>query len=870
MQHFVLESRSATATASASRLAAITVGLVLAASAGAFAQGAAPTQAERRTVTVGHYAAGSLKRFVLGAGYRDLWMTPVSAEVLDLTNEAGGLRPVRRVGGQQTRALALESRDGRSFTFRALVKDASHLLDFFDPQMQQSVVVKLLDDLMSAQHPASELVASGILDAAGIPSQHWRLVVLPDDPILAEFRGEFAGAVGMFGEYPQPAKGSQSGFMGASEIVDHLELYRRLEAGDAAVDAKALLRARLVDILMGDWDRHRKQWRWAKTPDSPLWAPIPEDRDQAFCRYEGYGLDRTRARDPRFQRFGPRYEHIGGLTFNGWDQDRRLLSGFEREDFVEAARQVAARVTDEAIEAAARRMPPEWYAVDGKRLVATLRARRDALPDAAEKYYRHLASRVDVYMTDRPERVVAARKPNGDMEVTVSVEDGGEPRTTFHRVFHASETEEVRFYTEGGDDEVAVTGGKRGPRVRMIGGPGADTLDAKGAGKAKLSDSEGKNHAIAAEYDDGDYRAPAPPKNAPWIPARDFTRETWLSPALSYNADVGLFLGYTLRQERYGFRRTPHASGHRLTGGYAFQQKGGHFEYAGDFRRENSRASLGLHAYASSVEVLRFYGFGNETEAAEDQKYYRVHANQYLLYPSFRLDLGAGGAIHVGPALKYTSNDQDRDEHVNTVNPYGVGGYGALGAHAVVSWDGRDNEVFPRRGVFAAVRGTWFAKAWDVDSDYGQVNGNVNGYLPLGPLTLAARAGGKKVFGTYPYMEAATLGQGGLDSGVLGAPENTLRGYRARRFAGDEAVYFNGDARLRLSGMNIGAPGSWGLNAFADTGRVWLDGESSDEWHSSVGGGLWFSWLTNRAAASIGVSHSKEDNLVYFVLGAGF
>jgi hemolysin activation/secretion protein len=200
-----------------------------------------------------------------------------------------------------------------------------------------------------------------------------------------------------------------------------------------------------------------------------------------------------------------------------------------------------------------------------------------------------------------------------------------------------------------------------------------------------------------------------------------------------------------------------------------------------------------------------------------------------------------------------------------------VGDYGALGAHAVVSWDARDNKVLPRRGVFAAARGTWFAQTWDVDSDFGQVNGNINGYLPLGgALTLAARAGGKKVFGTYPYMEAAALGQGGLDSGVLAAPENTLRGYRAGRFAGDEAVYFNGDMRLRISGMNIGAPGSWGLSAFADTGRVWLEGESSDTWHSSVGGGLWFSWLTNRAAASIGVSHSSEDNLVYFVLGSHF
>jgi hypothetical protein len=112
-------------------------------------------------------------------------------------------------------------------------------------------------------------------------------------------------------------------------------------------------------------------------------------------------------------------------------------------------------------------------------------------------------------------------------------------------VFHASETEEVRFYVLGGDDTIAVTGGDRGPRVRMIGGKGDDTLEATGAGKAKLSDSDGHNRAIAAALDDEPYHAPAPPTNAPWIPARDFTRETWLAPAFAYNADVGFFFGYS-------------------------------------------------------------------------------------------------------------------------------------------------------------------------------------------------------------------------------------------------------------------------------------------------------------------------------------
>ena len=145
----------------------------LAAVALAFLSSTLPATAEdtpaRRTVVAGSYEAGSLRRFFLGGDYRAAWATPVSVEVLDLAKEAGGLTPVRRVGGQQTKGLALTGADGRSYTFRGLEKDASHLLDVIDPELKDSVIAKLLNDQMAAQHPASELVARGILDAVGIP-----------------------------------------------------------------------------------------------------------------------------------------------------------------------------------------------------------------------------------------------------------------------------------------------------------------------------------------------------------------------------------------------------------------------------------------------------------------------------------------------------------------------------------------------------------------------------------------------------------------------------------------------------------------------------------------------------------------------------
>jgi hypothetical protein len=820
----------------------------------------------RKTVVAGDYLANGLHRFMLGSDYRKLWSTPVSVEVLDLGREAGGLKVVRRVGGQQTKGLALSGADGRSYTFRGLEKDASHLLDAVDPELRDSVLADLLNDQMAAQHPASELIARGILEAAGIPVPEWRLVVLPDDPALGQFRKEFAGAIGVLGVYPQGASGSVPGFAGATEIIGHKELYQRLEAGQGdSADTQALLRARLVDILMGDWDRHRKQWRWAKIPGRGAWVPIPEDRDQAFSRYEGVALDAARRRDPRFQDFGPEYAGIGGLTYNGSEQDRRLLVGFTEEDFVRTARELQGQITDAALEKAAHMMPPEWYAVDGARLVHDLRARRDALAAIAAEYHRHLARDVDVYMTNQPERVEARRLGNGDLDVTVRMagQEGAPPY--FHRVFKGNETSEVRFYALDGDDTVVVTGGGGGPHVRMIGGNGNDTLDASAGGGAELSDDAGQNRAVGAGLDDRAYTPPPPPKNAPWIPPRDWTRESWGVPWLAYNGDLGVFLGYGVYTQKYGFRQKPFAHSHQVRAGWSFAQGSGRADYFGEFHRTNRASYVGLAGYASGVEVLRFYGLGNETTAPEDQDFNKVNANQFLLYPSFNVPFSGKGLLTLGPALKYTRSDEGENQFINTVKPYGVGDFGELALHGVLSWDGRDNALFPRKGVLAAARATYFPATWDVVSDFGQVNGNVNAYLSAGHVvTLALRAGGKKLFGDYPYMEAASLGQGGLGAGTLGEPRDTLRGFRTRRFLGDASAYGNADLRLRVSRITLVLPGSWGLLGFADVGRVWLDGETSDTWHTGTGGGIWISLLRDRMAFSTGIAHSKEQNLFYF------
>ena len=59
-------------------------------------------------------------------------------------------------------------------------------------------------------------------------------------------------------------------------------------------DQDQVLRSRLFDIWIGDWDRHDDQWRWASFKDKngfTYYQPIPRDRDQIFFLVRWYVVE---------------------------------------------------------------------------------------------------------------------------------------------------------------------------------------------------------------------------------------------------------------------------------------------------------------------------------------------------------------------------------------------------------------------------------------------------------------------------------------------------------------------------------------------------------------------------------------------------
>jgi surface antigen Omp85-like protein len=842
----------------------------------AFIPVALPAQdyAPRESVTVvpgARYRASGLHRFFFGSRYRRLWTTPIRVPLLKLQEFAGGLKPTQRGGGMQTKSLRFSSPDGREYQFRSIDKDPTPVLP---PDLRETIARDILRDQISATHPGGALIVGPLLESAGVLHSNPIVVQMADDPGLGEFRADFAGVLGTIEERPrQLAEGAT--FAGASDIVGTADLFKKLDDDPTIrVDARAFLLARLVDVYVGDWDRHADQWRWALVDSGgpKRWLPIPRDRDQAFARYDGFLLSQARRVEPKLLNFSSHYDDMVGATWNGRDLDRRLLMELEKPAWDSVARLLKPRLTDAAITKAARAMPPEFYPLDGPRLEKALRGRRDHFDRMSDRYYRMLAHQAEVYGSDKADQAVVDRQA-GATVVTLSANG----KQYFRRSLPSDETQEVRIHLQGGGDQLRVQGeGSSSPLVRVVGGGGDDVFTVTRSGGVHLYDDRGTNRAEGAGINTKAWRwKPVPPawqKNADSapsnaLPPRDWGRKTTLWPSGTWAYDVGAVLGYGGHTDWFAFRRAPYSTRLSYRVEFATQKGSGRATLGIKRRFENSRAFYALETMASGIETLRWYGFGNETVQNGSVSFYRVNRNELAAELKLGRSFGRQHEISIGPLVRWSQTDLS--EKHNAVRfiaadaPYGTEEFGLVGLRAGIKIDGRDYPKFASKGAALSLQATGYPKMWDADEAIGRVEGEAS--LNLAPQgrwrpSLNLMAGGVKTWGKLPFFLAPTLG--GL---------HTLRGYRPDRFAGDAAVYGSADLRIPLTRIKLVVPGQQGIFGFVDGGRVYLRGEVSDKWHSSFGGGVWFTFLTRDQVIFAGAGKpTKDKEGTRFILGFGF
>ncbi len=801
------------------------------------------------------YRAGWLHRLLLGSHYRDLWATPLTVEVLDLATYAGGLTPTACGGRRQTKSVRLRGADGHEYVFRSVDKDPTLALP---PDLRRSFARELVQDQISSAHPGAPLVVAPLLEATGVLHATPTLYVLPDDPRFAALACVPAGTLGMIEVRPAAVSDEDPGFAGAADIASTQTLFNRLEHSSTdRVDARAFLAARLLDVYIGDWDRHQDQWRWARYDEGGLhwWRPIPRDRDQPFSRLDGLLIRLAGVYYPQLVGFDDEYPNLLRLTLTGDVLDRRLLVELERSVWDSTAAALQAQLADSVIDRAVGQLPAEYRGGSGAGLAQALRRRRDHLPDAAGQFYRLLAADVDVHATDDADTAVLDRRPDRSV---LRVSARGAPY--FVRAFDPQDTREIRLYLHGGDDRLVVRGTGGGPILRGVGGAGADELvDSARGGATRFYDDRGTNRFVRSRHtavDTRPYDAP-PPDTATLGRPRDWGAHTMPLTWVSFGSDIGLFVGGGFLRTGYGFRHAPYHTRLRFRAGYASGAATYRAELIEEIRDVPGRATTTIQLRASGLDVIRFYGFGNRTLDTGAATFYKVPQEQYRIAPTITWSLSAA-TVSLGIVMKSAESEPDATRLIGVLRPYGIGSFQQIGVTSGLLVDTRDRAAWAARGVLFAISGSAYPAALDVRRAFGNVSAQAATYLtvPHGP-TLALRAAGSRTFGPYPFHEAAFAG---------GAA--TMRGYVENRFAGDAALVANVELRGSVARFYALVPIEFGVFGLADAGRVFLSGETSRVWHGAAGGGLWFAFLNRVNTLTLAVARSPERTGFY--VRAGF
>lgn len=454
------------------------------------ASAATPASYSDSTITVAvgkHYGRSRLHTFFYGKHYRSAWTTPVEFRVLDMRTEKGGLRPTVQGGSRQTMNLRLEDPHGKEYVLRSVDKDPATALP---EKWQQSYAANIIRDATSATHPYAALVLPPMAKALGILHTEPELVYVPHDPILGQYLDTFGGMVALLEVRPSDDQSDEPS-LGASKKIKSTRsmLKDRFFENDSRIDARYFLRARLFDMLIGDWSRHEDNWRWAqyKEGDIKVFQAVPRDRDNVFYKLNDAIIPwlfmRTGLKK-HFQTYSANLTKVKELNTSGRNLDETILAELSYQDWMEVADSVRQALTDEVIEQAFHQMPDTIYQLTAGPIMTKLKARRDKLATSTRLYYKELMREAVVIGTDKHERFEVEVLSRDEVRVRVYKinKDGEEKRQLSDRVFQAADTKEIHLYGLNGNDEFIITGDERPKiKIQVWGGAGEDNYTVKGS-----------------------------------------------------------------------------------------------------------------------------------------------------------------------------------------------------------------------------------------------------------------------------------------------------------------------------------------------------------------------------------------------------
>jgi hypothetical protein len=815
-----------------------------------------------------------------GKHYRKDYLTQIKVKSALLDTLYGGLKPVRKGGGHQTNSLRMEDSQGREYTIRNAKKSALRFIQYFlfktqylTPDVNDTYFIQVLQDYWTTANPYASLTIGDLADAIQVYHANPQLFYIPKQKALGVYNEDFGDDIYFIEEQANDGRGDVASFGHHDKIIGTDDLIEKLRRKDkVAINEDLYIRSRLFDNIIGDFDRHHDQWRWAeeKQEDGSLYySPIPRDRDQAYADFDGFILGAITTLSPplRFmQRYKGKYKSLRWFNDAGDDVDRLVLKNDTEADWVKQAQYIKANMTEEVVNIAFAKFPEGLDKEKQEQIRQALLGRIANIEQQSRDLYKYLRSFVMITGTDKDDWFVITRKPGGITNIKgYRIQQGIKGIPFWDVDYNSAVTKEIWLYGLDDADKFEIVGeGDHEVCIKIIGGKNNDIYHAENKSKIKVYDQKSKPNTfetpvkktLTDSYDLNTY---------------DFMKGrkdiSQILPMLGYNPDDGLGIGAAYSYTKNDLRRNPFTAKHNIKAMYFTATSGINASYAGEFAHIFNNVNLGIKAgYTSPYYTNNFFGLGNDTENNTDlpMDYYRVRIRNAYFAPSLIYRGYYGSIISFGLQYENIEVTDNEDRFINTagVNPNVFDEQVFYSAEASYAYNNFDNAALPKKGFGFSLTGGYKAN-FDEDKGFAYIIPELRLTSKIdrgGILVLATKLKAKHIFNNdFEFYQAATIGD--MDG---------LRGFRQQRFSGKTAYYQNTDLRLSLGKLSNGfLPVTWGLYGGFDYGRVWVDGENSDTWHTSQGGGLLFN-IAGFTTANVAYFNSKDGGRLNIGLQIAF
>lgn len=822
-------------------------------------------------------------KFLFGQHYRKYYSLPIEAKTATLDTLFGGVKPVREGGGHQSRSLRLVDANGKEYVMRALKKSTSRFLQtvvfkdqFVLNQFEDTYVEDFLYDFYTTSHPYTSLAVGNLADKIGIAHTNPLLYYIPKEPLLKNFNYTFGNELYLVEEHLTGNQKDLKSLGKPLDIISTDDLMKNLHKDEKyTIDEPEYIKARLFDMLIGDWDRHSDQWRWGEYKENgkTVYKPIPRDRDQAFTKYDGALLSLLMNMPAlrHQQTFKDDIKNVKWLNREPYSQDVAFLKTADEKEWIKQAKYIQEHLSDAEIDGAFTNLPKEVQDQTIEDIKHKLKIRKTKLQDYAREYYKVLQKTVLIVGTDKKDKFIITNTSKNDTEIAVFRLKKEGDELLYTKNFTAKKTKNIWIYGLDDDDVFEVKGNsKSGINIRLIGGQNKDSYTVENGKRIKIYDFKSKPNNYVLDSKTKTYLTDDYETNL-----YDYEKVKYNSfsglPSGGYNPDDGVKLGFTATYKINKFNQHPYTQKHVLKANYLFATNGYEFTYNGYFPKTLGNWNFEMEAnFTSPNFTINYFGYGNET-VNEDQlygmDYNRVRLRTLKATPSIKKVGRYGSEITFAALFEKLKVEETTDRYINipgAVNPNVFDNQQYVGVALKYSFENYDVPSLPTMGFGFSVAGSWKMNVGETKTNFPALDTKINFNHKIdakGQLVLATIVKSKVLFNNnFEFYQGATLG-GDYD----------LRGFRNERFLGKASFYQSTDLRWNIGKIKKSiVPMSYGILGGFDYGRAWLDGENSQKWHQSVGGGIWINGL-NVITGRITYFKSNDDQArITFGLGYGF